>query len=120
MGHGEATGADSGAGIVANTEGSGWREECQDNRGIDAGDRTQGLPTGFVDGGSDSWPSPTNGFWRDVDWLGCRDGKFRPVEPGTFPLVNGASARVVRLRAYGNAINSQAAQAFIGSVMEVA
>ena len=60
---------------------------------------------------------PTNGFWRSADWLGCRDGKWRPVEPGTFPLAHGATSRVVRLRAYGNAINAKAAQAFIESVM---
>lgn len=60
---------------------------------------------------------PTNGFWRAADWLGCRDGKWRPVEPGSFPLVDGASARVVRLRAYGNAINAKAAQAFIECLM---
>jgi DNA (cytosine-5)-methyltransferase 1 len=58
-------------------------------------------------------PGPTNGFWRDADWLFCRDGKWRPVEPGTFPLVNGTSARQGRLRGYGNAINAQAAKAFI-------
>jgi len=62
-------------------------------------------------------PGPVNGFWRDADWLLCRDGKWRPVEPGTFPLVNGASARVVRLRAYGNAVNAKAAQTFIECVM---
>ncbi len=28
-----------------------------------------------------------NGFWRDADWLFCRDGQWRPVESGTFPLV---------------------------------
>ena len=60
---------------------------------------------------------PTNGFWRAADWLGCRDGKWRPVEPGSFPLVDGASASVVRLRAYGNAINAKAAQAFIECLM---
>ena len=62
-------------------------------------------------------PSPTNGYWRDSDWLLCRDGKWRPVEPGTFPLAHGAPARVGRLRAYGNAINAKAAQAFIECVM---
>ncbi|HCI4556938.1 TPA: DNA cytosine methyltransferase [Klebsiella quasipneumoniae subsp. similipneumoniae] len=77
-----------------------------------------------------------NGFWRDADWLVCRDGKWRPVEPGTFPLVDGASARmgrvepgvarvassnrVGRLKGYGNAINAQAAAAFIRAYMGVA
>lgn len=58
-------------------------------------------------------PRPTDGFWKDVDWLGCKDGKFRPVRPGSFPLVNGAPSRVGKLRAYGNAINAKAAQAVI-------
>jgi DNA (cytosine-5)-methyltransferase 1 len=60
----------------------------------------------------------TNGFWRNADWLLCRDGKWRPVEPGSFPLVNGAPARVGRLRAYGNAINAQAARAFIEAAQD--
>jgi DNA (cytosine-5)-methyltransferase 1 len=63
---------------------------------------------------------PTNGFWGDVDWLLCRDGRVRPVEPGTFPLVDGASARVGRLRGYGNAINAKQAEIFIRTVMEAA
>ena len=62
--------------------------------------------------------SPVDSFWQDVDWLGCRDGKFRPVESGTFPLVDGAPSRVGRLRAYGNAINVKAAQVFIGSYLD--
>ncbi|MDS0274506.1 DNA cytosine methyltransferase [Klebsiella quasipneumoniae] len=77
-----------------------------------------------------------NGFWRDADWLFCQDGKWRPVEPGTFPLVDGAAARmgrvepgvarvassnrVGRLKGYGNAINAQAAAAFIRAYMGVA
>ena len=69
------------------------------------------------DGGS-TRPGPTNGHWRDADWLFCRDGKWRPVEPGTSPLAHGAAQRVGRLRGYGNAIVAQAAQAFIESVMD--
>ena len=81
-------------------------------------------------------PLEVNGFWRDADWLFCRDGKWRPVEPGTFPLVDGAAARmgrvepgvarvassnrVGRLKGYGNAINAQAAAAFIRAYMGVA
>jgi len=60
---------------------------------------------------------PTNGFWRDVDWLYCRDGKWRPVKPGSFPLVDGAAARVGRLRGYGNAINAKAAEEFIKVIL---
>jgi hypothetical protein len=63
-------------------------------------------------------PGPVNGIWRSADWLTCRDGKWRPVEPGTFPLADGAPARVGRLRAYGNAINAEQARIFIESVME--
>ncbi|HDG7940670.1 TPA: DNA cytosine methyltransferase [Klebsiella pneumoniae] len=60
---------------------------------------------------------PVNGFWRNADWLYCRDGKWRPVRPGSFPLADGVPARVGRLRAYGNAINIEAAAAFIKSYM---
>ncbi|PAV01132.1 DNA cytosine methyltransferase [Arsenophonus sp. ENCA] len=60
-------------------------------------------------------PSAVNGFWREADWLRCRDEKWRPVEPGAFPLVDGAAARVGRLRAYGNALNAEAAKAFIAA-----
>lgn len=58
------------------------------------------------------------GFWHGADWIFCRDGKWRPVESGTFPLAHGASARVGRLRAYGNAIVAPLATSFIETVME--
>jgi DNA (cytosine-5)-methyltransferase 1 len=83
---------------------------------------------------------PTNGFWRDTDWLLCRDGNWRAVEPGSFPLVDGAAARVGRLRAgeerlvsplsrssenrvgrirgYGNAIVPQVAAEFIAAYLD--
>ena len=59
------------------------------------------------------------GFWADAEWIPCRDGKARPIEPGTFPLAHGIAGRVGRLRAYGNAINAEAAIAFVEAVLEV-
>ncbi len=64
------------------------------------------------------------GFWADAEWVLCRperDGKpwtIRPVEPGTFPVADGAPARVGRLRAFGNAIVSEAAAEFVKAAME--
>ncbi|EBX2871894.1 DNA cytosine methyltransferase [Salmonella enterica subsp. enterica serovar Muenchen] len=68
--------------------------------------------------GSDSNASPVNSFWRDVDWLFCRDGKWRPVKPGIKPLVNGTPGRVGQLCAYGNAIVAPVAETFIRAYME--
>jgi DNA (cytosine-5)-methyltransferase 1 len=74
-------------------------------------------------------PGPLNGFWRNADWLFCRDGKWRAVEPGTFPLVNGDSfklgsggpfegkSRAQMLKGYGNAINLEVATGFVRDVM---
>lgn len=89
----------------------------QQQHGVgNAGPRGRGE---FADDCGASWPSPLNGHWRDADWLYCRDDRWRPVEPGTFPLVDGATARVGRLRGYGNAIVAPLAQAFIEACQEV-
>ncbi|MBP2297970.1 DNA cytosine methyltransferase [Azospirillum picis] len=59
---------------------------------------------------------PVNGFWGNAQWVWCEDQRWRPVEPGTFPLAHGAAARVGRLRAYGNAINAEAGAEFVRAV----
>jgi DNA (cytosine-5)-methyltransferase 1 len=76
--------------------------------------------------------------WQTADFIACRDEKWRAVEPGTFPLVDGlpkgvvhccdpglpldaqatAEARVMRLKGYGNAIVPQVAAEFIMAAME--
>ncbi|WP_353413918.1 DNA cytosine methyltransferase [Brucella sp. NBRC 12953] len=106
-------------------EASGLSEtQCQSEHHADVSERSSPDHNRRRDLRSDgvscvsSWPGPTNGLWSDADWVHCRDGKWRPVEPGTFPLANGAAARVGRLRGYGNAIVATAAQAFIEAYLE--
>lgn len=60
--------------------------------------------------------SAAAGFW-DGEWRTGADGKARILEPGIEPLANGIPARVVKLRAYGNAIVPQTAAAFIAAYM---
>jgi len=63
-------------------------------------------------------PGPVAGFWRNAEWLLCWDGKARPIEPGISPLVDGAPAKVGRLRGYGNAIVAPLAAEFIRTYMQ--
>ena len=78
----------------------------------------------------------TNGFWSDAEWIYCRDEKYRPIEPESFPLVNVPSERMVRessdpitvrnhpkirtgaLKGYGNAIVAEVAKEFIKAAMK--
>lgn len=53
------------------------------------------------------------GAWSGAVAIPCADGPSRLIEPGLEPLAHGIPARVVRLRAYGNAIVPQVAAAFI-------
>jgi DNA (cytosine-5)-methyltransferase 1 len=101
------------------TGGSSIDSELADN--IDAG--SQGRVRGGAherrpDQHGHAGRDGATGFWANCDWLPCRDGKARPVEPGTFPLAHGVSGRVGRLRAYGNAIVPQVAQTFIEAYLE--
>ena len=96
--------------------------------------------------GSERYGSET-GFWDDVDWISCRDGKSRPVESKIqrvadglsdglgfvrlesypdrpreeriilSPLIQKGKARIARLRGYGNAIVPQVAAEFISAYL---
>lgn len=75
----------------------------------------------------------------DIQWIYCRDNKYRPVKSGILPLAHGIpkgmvysddscaptnedstqEARVARIKGYGNAIVPQLAAEFIGSFMDV-
>ena len=72
----------------------------------------------------------------DIEWLYCRDNKYRPIKSSIKPLVtrlargvvyrggpinaNATSyARATRLKGYGNAINADVAREFISAYMDV-
>ena len=97
----------SSTGLEGRSQQLAWEEQQAAQRSGDAGERQQKTD-----------PHPTNGHWRNPDWILCRDQKLRPIEPGTFPLAHGAPARVGRLRGYGNAIVATQAKAFIEAVMQ--
>jgi DNA (cytosine-5)-methyltransferase 1 len=104
-----ATGRQDAGGAPRDEEAHG--RAGRDGRGSD-GDH------GLAGHGEDGRPGAYYGGWDTADWLFCRDGKWRPVEPGTFPLAHGVPARVGRLRGYGNAIVPQAAALFITAFTE--
>ena len=108
------------SGGVADTEHLGYRGQAT----ASAQQGSDEPKVGVLDGRhsspqKQSATRPTHGHWGDADWLFCRDGKWRPVEPRTFPLVDGAPSRVGRLRAYGNAIVCQVAQTFIEAYLDI-
>lgn len=110
------------------TEGQTWDETrlcVPGERCIESG--TVGLQHAEGDGREQRRPEPVrrfaatrrgHGFWRDADYLYCSDGKYRPVEPGAFPLAAGIPGRVAQLRGLGNAIVPQVAATFIRATME--
>lgn len=94
----------------------GRRGECGTEAGIGPDDERR---RGFAGSGIDGRPDAPLLGREAVDWLYCRDGKWRPVGPGTFPLVNETPARVGRLRAYGNGLDAETATEFCGAVREI-
>jgi DNA (cytosine-5)-methyltransferase 1 len=91
--------------------GRGRRELATSRLGDSNESRSQGW--GDAGSGRDNQRSP----WAASDFIECRDGKRRPVEPGIFPLAHGVPGRVGLLRGYGNAIVPQVAATFIEACM---
>ena len=99
-------------------------EQCGQERGdIEmrterGGEKGLGQLPGRDGSGGDRPGAPVNGHWREADWVFCRDHRWRPVEPGTFPLATGAAARVGRLRGYGNSLCVPQAEAFVRAAID--
>ncbi len=96
------------AGVMGNSDGAGpqVRSGHPDGRRIVRIEGSAAAETGAV-----------SGYWGAADLIYCRDGKYRPVEPGTFPLAHGVTNRVGRLRATGNALVAPVAEAFVRAYM---
>ena len=107
-------------GGVADGSGDGRREECTDSRGGRERDSAEGRAAGFGAGGNACGTDAIDRRGSAADWLYCRDGKWRAVGPGAFPLANAPAARVGRLRAYGNALDAETVVAFLAAVRECA
>ena len=113
---GTRTGAQGGVGLWAVGDGTGASGSV--GRLGDAGDAG---PQGHgrlvnLDGAQGREASARHGpetGTSEWEWLYCRDGKWRPTQPGLQPLAHGATQRVGRLRAYGNAIEVRTATAFL-------
>lgn len=108
----DAHGGDAGAGRLQ--RGGEHRLEQEDGGPLRGAGRGPWAPAA----GGVERPREDHAPWRAADWLRCRDDRWRPVEPGTFPLAHGAPARVGRLRGYGNAIVAQAAAEVIRAFMD--
>jgi DNA (cytosine-5)-methyltransferase 1 len=122
----------SGVGFRGNTSAvaESGRERWDRREGAAPGRFANGADARWLEGHDGPVGVDKAGFWSACDWLPCRDGKARPVESGTFPLVDGSAfrvgsggalegkSRVGMLRAYGNAIVAPAAGMFIRAAME--
>lgn len=118
-GHGEAGRQDAAGSVTEAGNSGGMENSCGHGRQA-RWEHNNGDDGGQSGAASEIYkPGPTDGYWRNADWLLCRDEKWRPVEPGTFPLAHGAANRVGRLRGYGNAIVAPQAEAFIRAYLEL-
>jgi len=90
----------------------------------------EGLPWASTSGHESRWvkeephrptatPSTDVTPWDGAVWLQCLDNRERRIEPRIRPLADGVPGRVVKLRAYGNAIIPQVGAEFVTAFMEI-
>lgn len=82
-------------GVVNMADADMWEREQFAWQGAGPGEAQGGRTFGqFARYGHNSYrPCPTNGYWRNADWLRCTDEKWRPVESSPLALANDGSIR---------------------------
>ena len=117
------------AGKLGHPNNEGWRKLTQCDGPSKSKRKLQCRPDTYRSSNHMRFCS-TNDLWSNSDWLFCTDGKWRPVEPSTFPLAYGASfrmgfggsyegrSRAKMLKGYGNAIVAPLAVTFISDFLD--
>jgi DNA (cytosine-5)-methyltransferase 1 len=113
----ESRGA-SGSGVLADAVRERRQQDARGPLGDEAADGRAGWDGRQSDGDYVAAGDGEN-YWAAVEWLPCRDGKWRPTQSGLFPLAHGVSQRVGTLRGAGNAIVPQVAAEVIRAFLEV-
>lgn len=115
------------SGGLADTNCTTGREDargtpCDENAHGAAG-RDRGEPDTdhrFASDGENRRTSTPDSFWSDPDWLFCRDGKWRPVEPSAQQMADGLSAGLgcLRLERNGGSENGEESETDPGAVLQ--
>jgi DNA (cytosine-5)-methyltransferase 1 len=111
-------------GGMADTAGGGFGEAREPSELRTGGpvepSGSEGIPQQATDEEVSQWGRPVNPTpWDGAVWLQCLDNRERRIEPRIRPLADGVPGRVVKLRAYGNAIIPQVGAEFVTSFMEI-
>ena len=139
VGQGRAALATSGAGRLDDAGGLRWGASGHDHAGhVGVVPDAAGQPIAVGDAGRPGLPArereelrgagggpegrateqPGRAPWADADWIHCRDGKWRPIEPGSFPLAHGIPGRGGGLRGYWNRISPTVAPGVIKAFLD--
>ncbi|MCH9835786.1 DNA cytosine methyltransferase [bacterium] len=123
-----SAGGTCGPGVVGDSSGQHLRGErgeraraAQEGEGTSR-ERERLRADDCVAGGAHDPKIGIQSIWDRPDWALCDDpggARWRPIEPGTFPLADGTPSRVGRLRAYGNALCAPQAEAFVRARMDL-
>ena len=111
-------------GGVADTAGGGFGEAREPSELRTGGpvepSGSEGIPRQATDEEVSQWGRTVNPTpWDGAVWLQCLDNRERRIEPRIRPLADGVPGRVVKLRAYGNAIIPQVGAEFVTAFMEI-